>query len=62
MKPSEFAELMPVDVFIGGTGNVVLCQEWPSLAKGERYTRIMIPISEARDLAEAILAVVRDAT
>ena len=61
IKPSEFSDLMAVDVFVGGTGNLVLCQEWPSLARGERYARVMVPMSEARELAEAILAVLREA-
>jgi hypothetical protein len=47
---------MPVDVFEGGAGNLVLCQEWPSL-HGELYLRILLPMAEARQLAEAILAV-----
>lgn len=62
MKASEFSELMAVDVFEGGTGNLVLCQEWPSMSLGERYTRIMVPMDEARELAEAILAVARKAS
>lgn len=59
MKASEFSHLMPVDVFKGGTGNLVICQEWPA-TKGERYVRVMVPMGEARELAEAILAVVRE--
>ena len=62
MKASDFSELMTVDVFEGGTGNLVLCQEWPSMRQGERYTRIMIPMDEARALAESILAVAREAS
>ncbi len=42
MRASEFSSLMAVDVFRGGTGNLVLCQEIPSMARGERYMRIMI--------------------
>lgn len=62
MKASEFSAFMPVDVFKGGgAGNLVICQEWPS-TKGERYVRIMVPMSEARELAESILAVVRENT
>jgi hypothetical protein len=61
MKVSEFSQFMPVDVFRGGgTGNLVLCQEWPSMNRGERYVRIMVPMNEARELAEAILAVARE--
>lgn len=60
MKASEFSTLMQVDVFRGGTGNLVLSQEWPSMSRGERYVRIMVPMNEARALAEAILAVARE--
>lgn len=61
MKVSELKQFMPVDVFKGaGSGNLVLCQEWPSMSRGEHYVRIMVPMDEARDLAEAILAVVRE--
>jgi hypothetical protein len=62
MKASEFSDLMPVNVFKGGTGNLVICQEWPSMTRGERCVRVMVPMSEARELAEAILAVVREST
>ncbi len=60
MRVSDFSSLMAVDVFRGGTGNLVLCQEVPSISRGERYVRIMIPMDEARELAEAILAVARE--
>ncbi len=30
------------------------------MLQGEHYVRIMVPMDEARDLAEAILAVVRE--
>jgi hypothetical protein len=49
---SEYSDFMPVDVFEGGTGNLVLRQEWPS-HDGERFLRIMIPMQQARRLAAA---------
>jgi hypothetical protein len=62
MKADSFAEYMPVEAFVGATGDVVvLLQEWPNLKGGEEYIRLMVPISEAKDLAESILAVLREA-
>ena len=51
-------EMMNVDAYEGGTGNLVLSQEWPSL-RGETYSRIMLPMAEAEALAFAILAIAR---
>ncbi|MGA7807142.1 hypothetical protein [Bradyrhizobium sp.] len=50
-------ETMPVDVFEGAGGHLVLCQELPSLAGGEEYIRIMVPMDAAEELAQRILAV-----
>lgn len=54
-------EVMSVDVFQGGCGHLVLCQEWPSLSDGETYLRIMIPMQDAEALALRILDVARKA-
>jgi hypothetical protein len=34
-------EVMPVDVFVGGCGHIVLCQEWTEAATEETYLRVM---------------------
>ena len=54
---SDIPALQP-DVFCGGSGNLVIVQEWPSL-EGERFSRIVIPLSKAELLAGAIMAVAR---
>jgi hypothetical protein len=51
--------LMP-EVFRGALGDLVLCQEWPTL-DGERYVRLIIPMDRALDLASAIAAAARGA-
>lgn len=53
----EFMEVMPVDVFEGGGGHIVLCQEWPSV-EGERYLRIMLSTADAERVAKEISAIV----
>ena len=53
-------EVMPVDVYEGGNGDLVLTQEWPDM-DGESYTRIMIPMEEAFALAQRILATAKRA-
>jgi len=71
MKESDFALFMPVDVYEayavdetgrGTTGPLVLCQELPSLDSDERFARIIIPMADARRLAEAILAAASSTT
>jgi hypothetical protein len=62
---ADFSELlrtetMPPDVFKGGTGDLVICQEW-STETNERYLRIKVPMADAVALAEGILAVARGA-
>lgn len=54
------AKFMPVDAFEGGNGDLVLCQEWPSI-ESERYLRVMVPMKDAEKLAMQILAVARAA-
>ena len=60
MKASDYSELMSVEVFVGGGGDLVLCQEWPQL-KGEQYLRIIVPMRDAVELAHKIIAVARRA-
>lgn len=55
---SELA-LMP-EVFEGGLGDLVVCQEWPAI-DGEHYSRVVVPMDRALELAAAIAAVARQA-
>lgn len=54
------AKFMPVNAFEGGNGDLVLCQEWPSMDR-ERYARVMLDMKDAEKLAMQILAVARAA-
>lgn len=56
-KPIEL-KFRPVSVFEGGTGNLVLCQEWPS-PQGDAYSRVVIEMKDAEYLATRILGVAR---
>jgi hypothetical protein len=57
-KMFPLREMMKPDVYEGGTGKLVICQEWPSL-KGDTYTYVMLPMAEAEALANAILDMAR---
>lgn len=50
--------VMPVETYIGGNGDVVLCQEWTS-EKEESYLRIVVPLDGAVSLAMEILRLAR---
>lgn len=58
MNDLKDTKFMPVDIFEGGNGDLVLCQEWPSIDR-ERYLRVMVPMGDAEKLAMQILAVAR---
>jgi hypothetical protein len=51
---------MAPDVFVGGCGHVVICQEWTS-ANGEEYTRVLMKPHVAEEIAAKILAAAREA-
>lgn len=53
--------LMPVEVFVGGNGDIVLLQEVPSLQFGERYLRVMVRPDQAKALCMAITNAARAA-
>lgn len=53
-------EVMPVDVFVGGCGHIVLCQEY-STEKEECYLRVMINPRDAEKVALQILEAARKA-
>jgi hypothetical protein len=48
-------EVMTPDVFVGGAGHVVICQEWTS-AKDEEYTRVLIDPRDAEALMKILTA------
>jgi hypothetical protein len=49
-------ETMPATAFEGGSGDLVICQEYPR-QEGEFYVRVRIPMWDAARLAEEIMAV-----
>jgi hypothetical protein len=51
-------EVMPVDVFVGGGGHVVLCQEWTSIENGESYSRILIKPADAEAVCKRLMRAV----
>jgi len=53
-------EVMPPDVFVGGCGHIVLCQEWTEAAK-ETYLRVMIHERDAERICQQIMASARKA-
>ena len=55
------AKFMAVAVFEGGNGDLVLRQEWPSIAHGDRFVRVMTDMKDAEKLAMHILSVARAA-
>jgi len=59
-KTLETFEVMPVDVFVGGCGHIVLCQEHSS-EKEEFYLRVMIDPRDAEKVAMQILETARKA-
>jgi len=49
---------LPVDVFEGAGGDLIILQEWPDL-KGETFVRIFIDMDEAERLCAQIMAVAK---
>jgi hypothetical protein len=67
MKISDFVNgsdvatgRMPVEVFEGGGGDLVFCQECPHV-DGDRYLRTLVPMRDALKLAHAIIGIARKA-
>lgn len=54
-------KFMAVAVYVGGNGDLVLSQEWPSLNRGDRFVRVMVDMKDAEKLAMNILSVARAA-
>jgi hypothetical protein len=57
VKATSTFEVMPVEVFEGGCGHLVIMQEWPSLTDGESYLRVMLDMRDAEVLCKKIMAV-----
>lgn len=51
---------LPVDIYEGGGGDLVLCQEFPSI-KGEHYVRIFIDMDQAEHICATIMEIARAA-
>jgi hypothetical protein len=58
LKAIPIREFMPAEVYEGACGHLVILQEWPSI-EGEEYVRIILPMSDAENLAHSILSVAR---
>jgi hypothetical protein len=54
-------QTMPATVFEGGTGDLVIVQEYTS-PDSETYVRVLIPMKDAATLAEEILSIVSHAS
>lgn len=59
LKDDTF-EVMPPEVFRGGCGHIVLCQEHTGQTE-EYYLRVMIAPKDAERVASEILAIARRA-
>ena len=55
----ENTRFMPVSVYETSSGNLMLCQEWPSMDRGERFMRVAVNMEDAEKLAMHILSVAR---
>lgn len=51
---------LPVDVFEGAGGDLIILQEFPDI-KGEHYVRVFIDMDRAEELCAWIMAVARSA-
>lgn len=49
---------LPVEVYEGAGGDLVFCQEFPSL-KGETFARIFVDMDQAENLCASIMEVAR---
>lgn len=58
-KELEPYEVMPIDVYKGAGGHIVLCQEYSTQSK-ESYLRIMMNPRDAEKVALQILHVARE--
>lgn len=54
--------VMPPEAYLGaGSSMINIRQEWPSLASGDRFMRVMIHERDAEALCEQIMAAAEEA-
>jgi hypothetical protein len=54
--------VMPPDAYVGaGSCMINIRQEWPSMASGDRFMRVMIHERDAEALCEQIMAAAKEA-
>jgi hypothetical protein len=60
MMPGYVSETicLPVEVYEGAGGDLVLCQEFPDI-KGEAFVRIFVDMDQAEKLCAQIMGVAR---
>lgn len=51
---------LPVDIYEGAGGDLVLCQEFPALS-GERFVRVFIDMDRAEEICAMIMRVAKEA-
>lgn len=55
-------QVMPPEAYAGaGSCMINIRQEWPSLARGDRFMRVMIHERDAEALCEQIMAAAKEA-
>ena len=55
-------QVMPVEAYLGaGSAMINIRQEWPSLADGEHFVRVMIHARDAETLCAQIMAAAKQA-
>jgi hypothetical protein len=55
-------EVMPPEAYLGGGGVMInIRQEWPSLASGDQFMRVMIHERDAEALCAQIMAAAAEA-
>lgn len=51
--------VLPVEVFVGGGGDIVILQEWPN-TKGEEYLRVFINPDDAEKVCQQIMSAAKE--
>jgi len=60
-KTRKTFDVMPVEIYVGGCGHVVICQEWSTQEK-ESYLRVMVDPRDAEKVAMQIMETARKAS
>lgn len=56
MSDTKTFEVMPVEIYEGACGHIVICQEWPELG-GESYARLFLTRENAKEVCRQIMAI-----